>query len=168
MRPVKAKIVLGAGLAVLVLLLGSCSSAGIRAGVPHGAHLVAGGCGSTTLYRNASQPWASAGPSDLVQATGHGDQVTAFIFGYPLRAGDPQDPANKILWVVRTPRDGSELLISGHPLGSATPSVELRQPANSSPGEIYPSIVNVPKAACWQFTLTWHANSDTIDLQYRG
>jgi hypothetical protein len=85
-----------------------------------------------------------------VQATARGGQVAAFLFGYPLRPGDPRDRANKILWVVRTPRDGSELLIHGHPLGTTTPVIDLRQPADSSPGEIYPSIVNVPEPACWQ------------------
>ncbi|HLY81532.1 MAG TPA: hypothetical protein VKQ71_01035 [Acidimicrobiales bacterium] len=164
-----AKLVTRAGAATLIMVLASCTSASPHAnGVPPGAHVVGGGCGSTTLYRDASQPWASTaqGPSHLVQATGHGDQVTAFLFGYPLRAGDPQDRSNKILWVVRTPRDGSELVIVAHPLGSASPSVEQHESANSSPGEIYPSIVNVPKAACWQFTLIWHGNSDTMDLPY--
>jgi hypothetical protein len=152
----------------IVLVVASCSSSGAGANIPNGAHVAGGGCGSTTLYRSASQPWAAAadGPTDLVQATGHLDAVRAFIFGYPLRAGDPTDPANKTLWVVRTPRDGSEQLIRGHPLGAPTPSVELRQPADSSPGEIYPSIVNVPSPACWQFTLSWHGNNDTIERPY--
>ena len=106
-----AKLVSRVGAATLIMVLASCTSPTPHAnGVLPGAHVVGGGCGSTTLYRDASQPWASTaqGPSHLVQATGHGDQVTAFIFGYPLRAGDPQDRSNKILWVVRTPRDGSD------------------------------------------------------------
>jgi hypothetical protein len=38
--------------------------------------------------------------------------TAGFIFGHPLRAGHPADPANKILWVVRTPREGAPLQIT--------------------------------------------------------
>ena len=46
------------------------------------------------------------------------------------------------------------------------PAVELREPANSGPGEIYPSFVDVPLPGCWTFTLRWHGHTDTIDLPY--
>lgn len=136
--------------------------------VPIGAAGVDGGCGSTSLYSGASQPWASnaGAPADLVQATSQGGQVTAFLFAYPLRAGDPQNPSNKILWVVRQPREGSDLTITGHPIGQATPVVTVTQSADSGPGEIYPSIVNVEAVGCWHFTVQWNGHTDSIDLPY--
>lgn len=137
--------------------------------LPAGASAVAGGCGVTALYRGASPAWArsAAGPTDLVQATGTKGDVTAYLFGYPLRSGHPEDPANKILWVVRQPRDGSELTISGHLLGASAPAVSQQQPPDSSPGEIYPSIVDVPMPGCWEFTLQWHGHEDSVDLPYQ-
>jgi hypothetical protein len=137
--------------------------------MPPGASPVGGGCGTTPLYRGASPAWtrSAGGPAELVQATGHNGDVAAYLFGYPLRAGHPQDRANKILWVVRQPRDGSDLTISGHPLGASVPAVSQQQPPDSSPGEIYPSIVDVPGTGCWQFVLQWHGHEDTVELPYR-
>jgi hypothetical protein len=92
--------------------------------------------------------------------------VAGFVFGYPLRAGHPDNPANKILWVVRLPRGGSELTITGHPLGAATPVVKVVQPANSGPGEIYPSIVDMPTAGCWVLDLAWGTHRASLALPY--
>jgi hypothetical protein len=92
--------------------------------------------------------------------------AAGFIFGYPLRAGHPDNPTNKILWVVRIPRDASDLTITAHPAGAAAPSVIVVQPANSSPGEIYPSIVDVPVAGCWHLDLRWAGHDAGVDLSY--
>ena len=161
MRRAIAAIALGA-------LVGACGSddSGANAAIPVGAHEVSGGCGSTQLYSGATESWATTGPRDLVQATSHGGDAVAFLFADPLRAGEPENPANKVLWVVKQPRGGSDLVITGHPLGAATPDVSQSEAADSSPGEIYPSIVNVPSPGCWQFTLQWNGNTDTIELPY--
>ena len=153
---------------VATIVASACSSGASARALPPGATPVAGGCGTTALYRGASPGWTkdARAPSDLVQATGRRGQVAAFIFGFPLRAGHPQNPDNKILWVVRQPRDGSDLLISAHRLGHAGPTVGLRQPADSGPGEIYPSIVDVTDPGCWHLTLDWHGHGDTIDLAF--
>jgi hypothetical protein len=92
--------------------------------------------------------------------------AAGFLFGYPLRAGHPENPSNKILWVVGMPRNGSPLEIQVHPLNAAEPSVTVTQPANSSPGEIYPSIVDVPKPGCWHFDLAWSGHQASVDLMY--
>lgn len=136
------------------------------------ANVIPGGCGSTPLHQGGVPTW-------LDDAGGHNNPVGVpyvlampahaggFVFGYPLRAGHPQNPNNKILWVVGAPRNGSSLEITGHPLNAATPSVDVTQPANSSPGEIYPSIVDVPKPGCWHFDLAWSGNKTSADLMYR-
>jgi len=84
-----------------------------------------------------------------------------------LRAGHPENPANKILWVVRTPRTGP-LTIDGHPLGAATPMIHEILPDNSGPGEIYPSYVDVPAAGCWQLDLRWANSRAQVELSYIG
>jgi hypothetical protein len=92
--------------------------------------------------------------------------VAGFVFGYPLRAGHPENPANKILWVVRLPRGGSDLTVTAHPLGAATPVVKIVQAANSGPGEIYPTIVDVPAAGCWVLNLAWASHQAVLALPY--
>jgi hypothetical protein len=94
-------------------------------------------------------------------------QAAGFIFGYPLRSGHPDNPTNKILWVVGLPRDGSSLVMTAHPLRTTSPVVALSQPDDSSPGEIYPSIVDVPTPGCWHFELAWAGHHAAVDLLYQ-
>ena len=91
-------------------------------------------------------------------------QALAYPF-VRLHAGHPSNPANKILWIVHTPR-GSQLVIRAHPLGRTRPLVTVRRPADSGPGSIYPSYVDVPRAGCWQITLRWSGGTDSLDLAY--
>jgi hypothetical protein len=156
-----------AALAGVVLCgLAGCGADGGVASLPDGAHSVSDGCGSTILYQGGSETWAATGPKDLVQATSHDGNAVAFLFANPLRAGEPDNPANKILWVVKQPRGASDLVITGHPVDADAPTVSQSEPPDSSPGEIYPSIVNVPSPGCWSFTLEWNGNTDTIELPY--
>lgn len=114
--------------------------------------------------------WAASSgvPKGLPYAVADQGDAIAFIFGYPLRAGNPTNPNNKILWVVRSPRNGSDLVIRARPLHATGPVVTVRQAANSGPGEIYPSDVNVPVRGCWHLTLRWNGRADSIDLAYRA
>jgi hypothetical protein len=92
--------------------------------------------------------------------------VVGFLFADPLVAPPGRVTYdNKLLWVVRLPRDGSELLLDG--VNPATRHVvHLAEPPDSSPGEIYPSIVDVPEPGCWHFTLRWANHTDDVDLLY--
>lgn len=135
------------------------------------AQIVAGGCGGTQVYKGGEPAWltdAGAGnnPNDLPYAITYPPDAAGFIFGYPLRAGKPTNPSNKILWVVGIPRGGYDLRITGHPLNASTPTIDLRFPDNAGPGEIYPSGVDVPQAGCWHFDLAWGANRTGVDLVY--
>jgi hypothetical protein len=51
-------------------------------------------------------------------------------------------------------------------LGAVTPAIHERDDANSSPGEIYPSIVDVPTARWWQFDLRWASSHAQVELTY--
>jgi hypothetical protein len=95
----------------------------------------------------------------------HGD-VAALVFGYPLRAGNPSGRQNKVLWIMRLSRRGLPLHITARPLHSSHPVVNETAPADSSPGQIYPSYVNVPKAGCWRISLRWAGHTDEIALRY--
>jgi hypothetical protein len=101
----------------------------------------------------------------LYVLSAHGD-VAGFLFAHPLVApARPDGPNNKILWIVRLAREGQPLSLDGHPLSGAG-AVTMSQPADSSPGEIYPSIVDVPTPGCWHFVLRWAGHTDEIDLLY--
>ncbi|MGI8507479.1 MAG: hypothetical protein ACR2MK_11890 [Solirubrobacteraceae bacterium] len=95
--------------------------------------------------------------------TEHGNAVG--IMGQ-LRAGHPRNPANKILWIVRLPRNGSDLVIRARPLSASSPVITVTLPPDSSPGEIYPSYVDVPEAGCWRLTLRWAGHTDSLELSY--
>jgi hypothetical protein len=136
---------------------------------------VAGGCGSTDLRRGGLPAWtapafAASGTraSPWLYAVSQRGLVVAIVFGYPLRAGNPTDPANKVLWIMRLPRHGSPLAIDARPLTVAAPLVKDTWPADSSPGEIYPSYFNAPRAGCWRLTLRWAHHVDSIDLRVKA
>jgi hypothetical protein len=81
-----------------------------------------------------------------------------------LRAGDPSNPSNKVLWIVRYPRSGHPLRIVAR-LGSDPGMAERSTwPADSSPGEIYPSTINLPQAGCWRLALQWGRHRASIDV----
>jgi len=69
---------------------------------------------------------------------------------------------------MRRPRHGSPLTVEARPLHATTPLVRFSVPADSSPGEIYPSYVNVPTAGCWRLTLRWADHTDRIELPYQA
>ena len=164
---------------VVTLALTACTAEGATrppvtsASVPTAAAspvAVAGGCGSTAALRGSIPTWLEdAGghnnPSGVPYVIAQPPLAAGFLFANPLRAGHPDNPANKILWVVRTPRDGP-LTIDGHPLGAAIPAIHEIQPDNSGPGEIYPSYVDVPTAGCWQFDLHWATSHAQVELTF--
>lgn len=164
-----AAIVAVAGYVLAAPPFGNATQAGSRQGLT----AAAAGCGTTRVAQGPVPAWTAPAFSDsssrtppwphAVSARGN---VVAILFGYPLRAGHPTNPANKILWITRLPRRGSPLTIKARPLRSAAPVVSLSAPADSSPGEIYPSYVNVPSAGCWQLSLRWAGHTDSIDLRY--
>ncbi len=69
--------------------------------------LQSGGCGSTpgqTGSRIAWMPGPQAVNTPHVLASP--PAAAAILAGYPLRAGHPQSPSNKVAWAVRIPRNG--------------------------------------------------------------
>ena len=135
------------------------------------AQPVAGGCGNTQVYQGPVPAWLEKAdghdmPHGVPWVVGSSSLAAGFIFGYPLRAGHPSDPTNKVLWVVRTPQNGTALEIVAHPLGSSSPLLREQHPADSSPGEIYPDGMDVPTPGCWDFQLSWATGRAELDLEY--
>ena len=133
---------------------------------------VPGGCGATPAYDGGQPAWlvesgAHNNPNGVPYVLAIPQTAAGFIFGYPLRAGHPTSPSNKILWVVRLPRNGSSLSLTGSLSGSDKPAFSRSFAANSGPGEIYPSIVDVPEPGCWRIDLAWSGNKTTAYLEYR-
>ena len=65
---------------------------------------------------------------------------------------------------MRFPRNGNPLSITARLGTDRAEVVHLSEPADSSPGEIYPSIVDLPKSGCWQLSLAWGAHRARIDI----
>jgi hypothetical protein len=96
-------------------------------------------------------------------ALASGDAAGAFFFA-PLRAGHPSNPSNKVLWIVRYPRNGHPLEITARLGRDPSRVVRMSRPADSDPGEIYPSDVDLPKPGCWHLALAWGTHRATIDV----
>ena len=110
--------------------------------------------------------WSSSSPGFTVPyALSAGDAAGAFFFAHPLRSGHPSNPSNKVLWIVRSPRDGHPLTITARLGTDPSDVVRIQRPADSSPGEIYPSYVDLPKAGCWRLSLAWGPHRTNIDVQ---
>jgi hypothetical protein len=149
----------------LVLVVSSCTGASPAPPTPATG---GPGCGDTQISPGRMPDWTAAAgvPADLPYAVSREANVVAVLFGYPLRAGTRDDGrSNKILWVMRDPRDGKPMHLVARPLGGGDP-VTLTREADSSPGEIYPSIVDVPASGCWHMSLEWNRHTATIDLPY--
>ena len=159
-------------LALLALLgpVTACSSSHHATSAPRASVT----CKTTPLHRGAAPRWTAAAwstsskgfASHLRYAIAANGNVVGVLFGHRLRAGQPENPANKILWIVRQARNGRPLHIYAQPIGFSASSVSMTWPADSGPGEIYPSINNVPVPGCWRFTLRWAGHSDVVALHY--
>ena len=136
----------------------SSSSAGVR-------------CVPAAIHRGAPPRWTAAAWSDsspgftVPYALASNGGAGAFFFAHSLRAGHPTNPANKVLWIVRLPRDGHPLTITAHLSGHPSEHVQSSWPADSEPGEIYPSYVDLPKPGCWRLSLAWGPHRASIDVE---
>ncbi len=100
-------------------------------------------------------------------ALASGDAAAAFFFAQ-LRAGHPRNPSNKLLWVVRFPRDGHPLEVTARLGRDPARLVRTSWPADSAPGEIYPSEVDLPEAGCWHMALAWGNHRAEVDVEVRA
>ncbi len=97
---------------------------------------------------------------------GNHGQIAGVIFGHPLHAPVGEGRQNKILWVARDGNDTTggdgNLLITAE---AADSGQVVERTIRGGPG---PSIIDMPAAGCWTFTLRWSGHTDTVDLSYRS
>jgi hypothetical protein len=91
--------------------------------------------------------------------------MAALLWADPLLSPRPTDHNNKILWVSRVKSGSySDLRISAQRMiGSAKVGSPVGRKLIGGPG---PSIIDMPAAGCWRFTLRWSGQLDTLDLRY--
>ena len=63
-------------------------------------------------------------------------------------------------------RDGKLLAVGHNKRVQESDPVTHAEPANSGPGQIYPSIVDAPAAGCWRVQASWNGNTATLELNY--
>jgi hypothetical protein len=141
---------------------------------PPGSTVASTGCGGTVVYRGDVPAWLvtagggsgapSGAPTYLPYVIARPPIAGGYLFVFPLQSG--AHAPNKILWAMGFPRDGSDLVISAHPLTASKPVITETLRDDSSPGEIYPDGLEVPAAGCWQLTLSWSGHHALLDLTY--
>ncbi len=117
--------------------------------------------------------WARVGfnPPDqkVRQVQGSRGQILGVVFADPLRAPAKRGYGNKILWLVAPgaptatpahPGTSEDLRIDASLIGSA---LAVRRIVPGGPG---PSLVDMPRAGCWRFDLSWDGHQDTVVLPY--
>ena len=97
--------------------------------------------------------WARAGFGDAAPTmpyeVGRSGEIAALVFGFPLMVPPSIARTNKI---SAQRMDGATAV--GDP---------VKQSVAGGPG---PSIVDLPTAGCWRFTLSWADRTDSLDLEY--
>ena len=164
--------------AVLLVAVGATTWALLKrpVGAPRAASVTASqpaaasACASAVVY-GSLPTWARSGFSPPSLAMPHvlgtrGDIVAVLWAQHdPLVTPALPERRNKILWVSKLPLSaGSSLEITARQLigGTVAGSVQRRTVAGG-PG---PSLIDMPTAGCWQFTLRWSGHVDTVDLPY--
>jgi hypothetical protein len=126
----------------------------------------------TTITPAPLPTWAADGFSPTgrqseKQVHGVSDLILGVVFGDPLRAPNVAGHGNKILWVTRPLNTRTE--------SSRDPNLKIHATLNGTStvvdrviaGGPGPSRVDLPRAGCWTFNLSWSGHSDRLALLYR-
>jgi hypothetical protein len=87
------------------------------------------------------------------------------VFAPRLVSPPSRQYANKILWTSEQTGGSADLLITASLNGSSL-HAERRVEGNMAPGSSRPSIIDVPKAGCWTFSLRWGETGDVVAVRY--
>jgi len=156
--------------ALLLVTAGCTSGSGTAAPSPTPAVTGDAGCGDTPIMTGGVPAWTKSAnpPAFLRHVLSREQNLIGMLFADPLRVPSPPGgPNNKILWIVREPRNGQPLELTLTPTGAGAP-VSVTEVADSSPGEIYPSIVDVPTPGCWSVRAEWDGHTATLALPYQA
>jgi hypothetical protein len=89
----------------------------------------------------------------------HG-KIVAILWADPLHSPPLANENNKILWVARV------LPVPGPLTIQATLNETGQTVTREVAGGPGPSIINLPRAGCWSFNLSWAGNRDQLELRY--
>ncbi len=152
------RFVAGGGLAVA--LCGGCSSSGSPAPSPAPTGDRTTACPDPGYA--ALPAWASGGFATPTQPVAHlvgvRESIVAVPFGWPLRDHQPPGRDNKTLWIAKS-GNGPMHIVATEQGSGATATRDLP----SGPG---PSIVDMPTAGCWRFSLSWSDQHDEVLVKY--
>jgi hypothetical protein len=120
---------------------------------------------ATSVQTSSLPVWARDGftPPDqpIAHMTGTGGDIVGVLF-VDLHAPTLPDQNNKILWVARVAGGTGDPDLKIHAtLNGSTLAVD--RVVSGGPG---PSIVDMPRAGCWTFTLSWSGNQEQVAVPY--
>jgi hypothetical protein len=169
--------VLASALAVVVLA-GAGGVAAVRLRAPAPVPVAAAPvptpapAGCPALATGPLPEWARTGFSSadpgIPFAASRDGRFLAVVFGDPLSVPSAPDRSNKILWVLAPAAGATVEPAPGQFWAEARlegTGLSVRRDIGSAPG---PSIVDLPRAGCWQLELHWGPYTDTIGLRYRA
>jgi hypothetical protein len=119
-----------------------------------------------TAVTTSSLPvWARTGftPPDqaIAHVTGSQGNIVGVLFG-GLHAPPAGDEGNKILWVARVTGATGDPDLKIHATLNGS-HVAVDRVVTGGPG---PSLIDVPQAGCWTFTLSWSGHQEQVALPY--
>ena len=113
--------------------------------------------------------WADAARVEVARYVIADDRsALGVLWADPLIAGEPspEHPTNKILWIMNRARKGSDLTVLASLDGSTASPHAFTFEANSGPGEIYPTEIDLPEPGCWQLRLRWAGHETVVHVPY--
>lgn len=151
------------GIALIATLSSGCSSSASPMPIPPSSDDRASWTCPDPI--NVAVPtWARDGftrPTDPVpHLLGTAQAIVAVPFGWPLRDHQLPGHDNKILWIAKSGVGPLHIVATEQ----ATGEIVTKELPNG-PG---PSIVDMPKAGCWRFTLSWADQQDEMLIRYYG
>jgi hypothetical protein len=119
----------------------------------------------TAVVTSPLPVWARTGftPPDqaIAHVTGSKGDIVGVLFG-GLHAPTAAGEGNKILWVARVSGGAGDPDLKIHATLDGS-DVAVDRVVTGGPG---PSLVDVPQAGCWTFTLSWSGHEEQVALPY--
>ena len=117
--------------------------------------------------------WATTGfgrpEAPVATVLGARGDILGVLFGHPLHAPEPAEGrANKILWVANPDAVADPDAAAGKLPGSLLIEAALQGSEFRVVREVPlgPSYVDLPRAGCWIFTLSWGGHRDRLAIPY--
>jgi hypothetical protein len=120
---------------------------------------------ATAVKTSPLPVWARDGftPPDqaIAHMTGSQGDIVGILFG-ALHAPPLPDQGNKILWVARVARPSGNPDLKIHATLNGS-SLAVDRVVTGGPG---PSLIDVPQAGCWTFSLSWSGYEEQVAVPY--